>query len=139
MTQLGLLYLQAREYEKWREEVGLTTEGFKRAVAAYKKSRKEGTLGERDMRRMNPDKVFMGPILIIWHDSDSDFDIDSEICGSLVLSQWFRNGKRQSVATLLGLQSSTMELRSLTGGLGINSVLPAITRGGMLLLPPRRH
>jgi hypothetical protein len=57
-------------------------EELKRGLAAYQKSKKEGTLGESDVRPMNPDKVFLGPTLIIWYDSDSDSDIDSDICGS---------------------------------------------------------
>ena len=74
MTLLGLLCHQAHGYEKSREEAGLTTEGYKRALATYEKSWNEGTLGERDVRPRNPDKVFMGPTLIIWYDSGSDID-----------------------------------------------------------------
>jgi len=70
MTLLGLLCLQAHEYEKIRVEVGLTTEHYKRALAAYEKARKEGTLKERDVRPTNPDKVFVGPTLIVWYNSD---------------------------------------------------------------------
>jgi len=70
MTLLGLLCLQAHEYEKIRVEVGLTMEHYKRALAAYEKERKEGTLKERDVRPTNPDKVFVGPTLIVWYDSD---------------------------------------------------------------------
>src|SRR6266550_6372821 len=94
MTLLGLLCHQAHGYEKSREEAGLTTEGYKRALATYEKSRNEGTLGERDVRPRNPDKVFMGPTLIIWDDSGADIysDIYSDICGSFspvpMVSEW---------------------------------------------------
>jgi hypothetical protein len=70
---------QAHEYEKSREETGLTTECFKRTIAAHEKSRKERTLKERDVRPTNPDKMFMGPTLIVWYDSDSDIDSDFDI------------------------------------------------------------
>ena len=99
MTLLGLLCLQAHEYEKIRVEVGLTAEHYERALATYEKARKEGALKEGDMRPTNPDKVFMGPTLIVWYDSDSDSDSDSDTCCSLVQSQWFRSGKKQSAAT----------------------------------------
>src|SRR5258708_28765954 len=94
MTLLAQLCHQAHEYEKSREEEGLTTEGYKRALATYEKSRKQRTLGERDVRPRNPDKVFMGPTLIIWYDSGSDIDSDIyfDICGSFspvpMVSEW---------------------------------------------------
>jgi hypothetical protein len=111
MTLLWLLCLNAHEYDKIRVEVGLTqvAEHYERALAVYEKARKERALKEGDMRPTNLDKVFTGPTLIVWYDSDfdSDFDFDfdsgsdcdSDTCCSLVQFQWFRSGKNQSATT----------------------------------------